>query len=213
MLGILCGLASEEKIARRIPCSIVACSSARPQRAKELARSLANSEATRLLSFGIAGSLNSSFHLGDVVIGTQVRSSNGTWLCDEAWGQALSVKIPQAIFGKIYGSDVPVSSSSAKALTHRKTGCDIVDMESHGIAEAAAEANLPLMVIRSVCDDCTMNVPRFLLAAVDAEGGFDLFRALRHLALHPLESPDFFRLIHGSRIALDTLKTIRPYIA
>jgi adenosylhomocysteine nucleosidase len=213
MLGILCGLESEEKIARRIPDTIVACSSARPLRAKELARNLADSGATRLLSFGIAGSLSSSFQLGDVVIGTQVRSSNGAWLCDEAWGQALSGKIPQAKFGKIYGSDALVSSSTAKALIHQKTGCAMVDMESHCIAEAAAEANLPLMVIRSVCDDSSMNVPKFLLAAVDTEGSFDLYKALRHIALHPLESPDFFRVMCGTRIALDSLKTIRQFIA
>ena len=212
MLGILCGLESEEKIARRIPDTIVACSSARPLRAKELARNLADSGATRLLSFGVAGSLSSSFHMGDVVIGTQVSSSNGAWLCDKAWGQALSVKIPQAKFGKIYGSGVLVSSSSAKALIYQKTGCAIVDMESHCIAEAAAEANLPIMVIRSVCDDSTMDVPKFLLAEVDTEGRFDLYRALLHMALHPLESPDFIRVMRGTRIALDSLKTIRQFI-
>ena len=72
MLGILCGLDSEAKIARAIKGATVACAAARPHKARDLARELVANGATRLMSFGIAGALGATGHLGDVVIGTRI---------------------------------------------------------------------------------------------------------------------------------------------
>ncbi|MDR3423480.1 MAG: hypothetical protein P4M13_00160 [Alphaproteobacteria bacterium] len=213
MLGILCGLNSEKKIASKIKGAMVACAAARPFKAREMAQELVAMGATRLMSFGIAGSLDSSVNLGDVFIGTRVESDSGSWLCDEAWGHALADKIPQAKRGGVYGSETLVASTVAKEALFQTTGCAIVDMESQCAAEAAAEAKIPLMVVRAVCDDATMNVPPFLMAAIAQDGSVSVLRALGHLALHPMQMPDLFKMMGGTGKALTALNAIRKPIA
>ncbi len=213
MLGILCGLGSEKKIAGKIHGAIVACSAARPQQARELARELVAMGATRLMSFGIGGSLDSSVNLGDVFIGTRVVSAKGKWPCDEAWGHELASKIPQAKRGGVYGSEVLVPTVAAKDELYQNTGCAIVDMESQCVAEVAAEADLPFMVVRAVCDDSVMNVPPFVMAAIKPDGSISVFSAFAHLALHPLQTSDLFKVIGGTGRALKALRKIRDSLA
>ena len=213
MLGILCGLESEKKIASKVNGALVACAAARPHKARELARELVALGATRLMSFGIAGSLDSSVHLGDVFIGTRVASAKGQWGCDETWGRTLSDKIPHAKRGGVYGSEVLVASTESKSGLYQSTGCAIVDMESQCAAEVAAEANLPLMVVRSVCDDSAMNVPPFLMAAIAEDGSISVLKALGHLALHPIQAPDLFHVMRGTGSALNALKAIKDSLA
>lgn len=212
MLGILCGLESEQKIARKIPGALVACAAARPFKARELARELVAMGATRLMSFGIAGSLDSSVLLGDVIIGTRVESEKGQWDCDEAWGHKLALSIPYAKLGGVYGSEVLVPTAAEKETLFQNTGCAIVDMESQCAAEVAAEAGIPLMVVRSVCDDSEMNVPSFVMAAIKEDGSVSPLRALGHLALHPSQIPDMFHVMIGTGKALTALNAVKGKI-
>ena len=212
MLGILCGLESERKIAAGIDGAQVTCSAARPHKARELAQELVRAGATRLMSFGIAGSLDTSVRLGDLVIGTRVVADNGLWACDEAWGKGLASKIPHARLGGVYGSEVLVTTTHAKESLHQKTGCAIVDMESQCLAEVAAAAQLPMIVVRSVCDDASMNVPPFVMAAIGEDGSTSVLRALGHLALHPLQTRDLFDVMRGTAGALRALKQVRDVL-
>jgi hopanoid-associated phosphorylase len=212
MLGILCGLQSEAKIARKIGGALVACAAARPGKARELARGLVAQGATRLMSFGIAGSLDSSVLLGDLFVGTRVASARGQWLCDEVWGRELAGKIPHAKRGGVYGSEILVSTIAEKEELFRTTGCAIVDMESQCVAEIAETSKIPMIVVRAVCDDCVMNVPPFVMAAVAEDGSVKALGALGHLAMHPLQARDLFDVMRGSRKALATLRAISALI-
>jgi len=209
MLGILCGLESERKIAKKIDGALVSCSAARPHMARELARELVALGATRLMSFGIAGSLEPSARLGDVFIGTRVENEKGRWECDAAWGAELAMKMPHAKRGGVYGSEVLVATCAAKDELYQKTGCAIVDMESQCAAEIAAHAGLPLMVVRAVCDDARMNVPPFVMAAINPDGSTNVLRAMAHLAMHPSHTRDLWRVVGGMNRALRELKGIR----
>jgi adenosylhomocysteine nucleosidase len=209
MLGILCGLKSEKRIASKVRGAIVACAAARPHKARDLARELVAMGATRLMSFGIAGSLDSSVNLGDVFIGTRVASAAGQWTCDGAWGRELANSIPSAKRGGVYGSEVLVATIEEKDALNQNTGCAIVDMESQCAAEVATEAGLPLMVVRAVCDDSVMNVPPFVMAAITEDGSVSVLRALGYLALHPDQTSDLFKVICGTSKALETLRTVR----
>jgi adenosylhomocysteine nucleosidase len=209
MLGILCGLESEKKIASMISGAIVACAAARPHKARDLARELVAMGATKLMSFGISGSLDSSVHLGDIFIGTRVASAKGRWQCDEAWGRELASKIPHAKRGGVYGSEVLVATIEEKDALYQSTGCAIVDMESQCAAEVAAEAGLPLIVVRAVCDDSVMNVPPFVMASIAEDGSINVLKALGYLALHPAQTCDLSKVIHGTRKALKALRAIK----
>ncbi len=208
MLGILCGLESEAKIARQIDGALVACAAARPHKARELAQELVAKGATRLMSFGIAGALDASIGLGDVVIGTQVVSPKVQWGCDEAWGRALADKIPHAKRGGVYGSETLVPTAVEKAMLHQKTGCSIVDMESQCAAEVAAAAKIPLIVVRTVCDGATMNVPPLVMVAIGEAGRVDVLSAIVSIVQHPMQVTDLFHVARGTSKALAALKRL-----
>lgn len=212
MLGILCGLESEAKIARKIPGALVACAAARPRKGRELAQGLVEQGATKLMSFGLAGSLESSVLLGDVFIGMRVVSAKGRYPCDEAWGHELADKIPHAKRGSVYGAETLVATVAEKSALHQNTGCALVDMESQCIAEVAASAKIPMIVLRAVCDNPDMNIPAFVMAAIAEDGSIKVMRALIHLALHPLQIPDIFQVTRGTAQALGALRKIIGFV-
>ncbi|MDE2029977.1 MAG: hypothetical protein KGI97_05360 [Alphaproteobacteria bacterium] len=212
MLGILCGLESEAKIARRIGGARVACAASRPHKARELARELAAQGATRLMSFGIAGALHESVGLGDVLIGTEVISSQGKWACDAVWSASLAAQMPQAKRGGVYGSETLVPTGQEKQALYQETGCLIVDMESQCAAEAAAEAGLPFMVVRAVCDDARMSVPPVVMAAIADDGSIAIGRALSHIVRQPSQLVDLFHVARGTNKALVALGKAKTFI-
>ncbi|MDD3371953.1 MAG: hypothetical protein PHE27_09040 [Alphaproteobacteria bacterium] len=208
MLGILCGLGSEKKIASKVEGAVVLCSGARPEKARELARSLIAMGATKLMSFGTAGALDPSAGLGDVFVGTHAVSSGGRWTCDEVWGAELAARIPLARRGGVYGSERLVPTAQDKDRLFRETGCAIADMESQCLAEAAGAAGIPFSVVRAVCDNSSMNVPPFVMAAVREDGSVSALGALGHLILHPRQTPDLFAVMNGTNRALRSLAGI-----
>jgi len=206
MLGILCGIEAEAKIARRIKNASVACAAARPQKARWLARELVKQGATRLISFGIAGGLEPGLPVGTMIIGAQVVSNDGSWLCDSKWIGDLIQKFPTAHCGAVWGSETIVASAREKHILYEKSRCLAVDMESQCAAQIAAEAKIPLAVIRVVCDSAEMSVPPVVMAAIAEDGRIDILKALWHLARHPLEVLDLFGVMGGTGNALGVLK-------
>jgi adenosylhomocysteine nucleosidase len=206
MLGILCGLESEAAIARRIPDALVACAAARPGKARLLARDLVDQGATRLMSFGVTGGLKSDLPIGALLIGSRVVSAKGLWTCDEAWGEALAQKLPQAQRGAVWGSETLVPTAEDKQRLHDTSGCLIVDMESQCAAEVAMEAKIPLAVLRAVCDTADMHVPPVVMAAIGEDGRVSGFRMFRHLVRHPRDISDLLHVARGINRALGALK-------
>jgi len=207
MLGILCGLESEAKIARRIPGALVACAAARPGKARALARELVERGATHLMSFGVAGGLQPGLPVGACLIGSRVVSIDGAWDCDGDWAALLAQKLPQAQLGGVWGSETLVPTAADKAGLYQESECLIVDMESQCAAEIAGEAKLPLAVLRAVCDTAERNVPPVLMAAIDEDGSVDIVRAVAYLVLQPRAIPDIFHVMRGIHGALRVLKS------
>ena len=196
MLGILCGLEAEAVIARRVKGAIVACAAARPGLARGLARDLVKQGATRLVSFGISGGLDAALPLGALVLATKVVSPNGAWDCDAAWGDGLAKKLPHAIRGAEWGSETLVGKAAEKQA----------DMESQCAAEIAAEFKLPLMVVRTVCDNANMDVPEIVMHMIGEDGSLDYMKAVRHVLCHPSQIPDLIHVGAGTGKALGALK-------
>jgi adenosylhomocysteine nucleosidase len=212
MLGILCGLEQEAQIARQVEGVIVACAAARPHKARDMAQELVAKGATRLMSFGIAGSLETSVHLGDVFIGNRIASKTGQWLCDESWGRALADKIPHAKLGGVYGSETLVATIADKDQLFRGTGCAIVDMESQCVAEVASSNKLPFTVVRAVCDDSLMNVPPIVMASIAEDGTINVPGAIGHIIRYPWQIADLFRVMRGTGQALKALDRLKTFL-
>ena len=181
MIGILCGLNSEAMIAQRIPQAIIACAAARPHKARELARELTAKGATRLVSFGVAGALQTGLPLGALIIGTHVTAPTGTWLCDAGWSARLALNLPHARRGGVWGSETLVATGREKRALHESSGCLSVDMESQCAAEVAAEVGVPLVVVRTVCDHAEMDVPPVVMAMIKEDGLIDYGSGLAHV--------------------------------
>jgi adenosylhomocysteine nucleosidase len=204
MLGILTGLAKEAEIARAIS-PLVLCSASDPARAEALARDLVAQGATALLSFGIAGGLAPGLRSGDLVIGTAVRTRTADHACDPGLAAQLAAALPGASRGVVWGGDVIVDTSAAKATLHRDSGADIVDLESAALAAAAVAAGLPFGVLRAVADPAAHGLPPAALVGLDAEGRPAVGPVLRALARSPGQLPALIRLGRQSGTAMAAL--------
>jgi len=207
VIGILCGIEAEAAIARKIANVEVACAGARPQRARWLARELVKRGAKRLLSFGIAGGLEPGLPVSSMIIGSQVTSLDGSIACDNTWTTELMQKFPEAHCGSVWGSEMIVASAREKRALYEKSRCLVVDMESQCAAQIAAEANIPLAVIRVVCDSVDMDVPPVVMASIAEDGRINVGKALWHLLRHPLQVPDLFHVTRGTGRALNVLRS------
>lgn len=206
MLGVLCGLHSEAKIAESIPGAKIACSAAVPEKARILVNNLLQQGVTRLMSFGVAGALDTALPVGALVVGTQVISKAGRWDCDAAWGHDLASKLPQSVRGGVWGSEFLVPTAQEKIGLHNSTGGVIVDMESQCAAEVAARANLPLAVVRVVCDRANHNVPPMVMTAINPDGSTNIKKVILGLFREPLQAIDLINVGRSMALALSTLE-------
>ncbi|HEU0117360.1 MAG TPA: hypothetical protein VFR09_01895 [Alphaproteobacteria bacterium] len=206
MLGILCGLESEALIAKRITGADVACAAARPQKARWLARELVKRGAKQLMSFGIAGGLEPGLPIGSLIIGTHVSSTDGKWECDAQWINTLTQRLPEAHCGGVWGSEYLIPTARDKRALYERSRCLIVDMESQCAAQIAAEANLPFIVVRAVCDSSDMDVPPLVMDTIAENGHVSVPKALWSVLRHPSQIPDLFHVGKGTGKALNILK-------
>jgi hopanoid-associated phosphorylase len=205
MLGILCGLQDEAKIAQRIPDAKIVCAAAVPQKARELAKTLIGQGATRLMSFGVAGALDSSLPVGAIIVGEKVISEKGAWDCDVKWADELLKRLPQAHCCDVWGSEALIARASEKIAIYKSKGCSIVDMESQCAAEIAIAANIPFAVVRIVCDEATHNVPPLVMAAINADGSTNYKNVMKGLLRNPLEAINLVKVGFSMAKALRVL--------
>jgi hopanoid-associated phosphorylase len=215
MLGILCGLEKEAEIVRRIDGAIVLCSGARPELARIRAQELIARGATRLISFGLAAGLAPGLLPGTLYIGTAVQSQNSLgggalWVCDGNWSAQLARCLPAARRAAVYAVDEIIESAEDKRAFYEKRHCEILDMESHCVAWAASEANLPFAVVRVVTDPADMELPPAAMVSIGPDGRLDMARIALSLMRHPLQLPS---LIHVGKVVKIGLNVLREVVA
>lgn len=216
-LGILTGMPVEAKIARTAiekskADGLVQFSDADPDLARSRAAFLVEEGATTLMSFGIAGGLSSDVKTGDLIIPTKIIAPSGIHFnTDFVWQKKVCRTLEDAGIpyheGNILGSNYAVADASEKrslAVQHQALA---VDMESHVVAEQAAQSGMSLRVIRAVADAADDTLPPAALAAM-TESGFlaQATKVTRHLFKHPGELPQLLRLAGNTQRALAALK-------
>ena len=178
-------------------------------RAAEAAQRMAAQGATLLISVGLAGGLDPAARPGDLVLASAVIAPDGrSYDADPAWRGKLA-----AAFGpgarwtqpKILGRDEAVLSVRAKSALFQRTGAVAVDMESHGVAHAAAAAGIPFIALRIVADPAERAIPQAALAGMKPDGTVDPVAVLLRLAPTPWKLPGLLRLAGESRQAHESL--------
>jgi nucleoside phosphorylase len=140
-----------------------------------------------ICSIGTGGALDPGLSIADVVIATEVTSSERKW-------PALDPHGPPARSGPVYSSPRIVRTSEEKKNLH-ETGAILVEMEAAGVAVMAKELAVPFYCVRAVSDLANesffINFEEFLLP----DGQFNVAGLMRFAVWHPFKGlPELLRL-------------------
>jgi adenosylhomocysteine nucleosidase len=184
-------------------------------KALSAARWLVASEgATALASMGVSGGLDPSLHAGDLILPDRVAEICGNE--DAAWTVDLEcLEIAHSLLaaeglpvhrGSMVTSPQAALTAEAKQALFANRQFLAVDMESAAVARAAGESNLPVLVVRAVCDTAERSVSRELFECLDENGRVRSFFLLRALVLRPSMAFDLARGRKEFAAALGTLR-------
>ena len=119
----------------------------------------------------------------------------------EAGGQGAAI-------GTLVGVDRIVRTRMEKSALFARTRGLAVDMESQGVARAAAERGLPFGVIRVVFDPSNRELPAALARAVRPDGSTTLAPILSALLVNPFELGAYVSMALDSAVALKRLRRV-----
>ena len=158
-----------------------------------------------VISIGLGGGLSPHLRIGDVVIAGRIITGAESWDCHEGWRVRLMSRLPHAVQGQIFGSDIIIHEAQTKTGLFDTTGALAVDMESQIAARFAAKRNLPLAALRVISDDAAHVLPPAALVAMRPDGGIAIGRVLGSLLRHPTQIPSLIRTARGSNKAFAEL--------
>jgi len=175
-LGVITGFSREADCLDAFPADLrplVRCSGASSGRALTQARDLIASGCDALVSFGIAGGLRPDLEPGTVIIADSVIALDGQHIgTSKPWRDGLLAACGGTgmMVAAVAGSDRIVGEVAEKRALADGTGAAAVDMESHAVAAVAAEAGVPVLVVRAVADAATRRLPDWVAGCVAADG-------------------------------------------
>jgi adenosylhomocysteine nucleosidase len=180
MIGIVVGLAAEARAAVGLGCR-VDIGGGGAAGAEAAARRLAESGATALISFGLAGGLAPGMAAGTVRVPVSVVGPGGErWETDPALSRLLGEPS-----GTILAADDIIGTRLDKHAAHAASGADAADIESGAVARIATEHGLAFAVLRAVCDPADRDLPPAAITALDAAGRIRPAALARSLLRHP----------------------------
>src|SRR4051812_9147126 len=162
-----------------------------------------------VISIGLAGALSPLLKVGDVIIADRILTGVEKWDCDNGWRVRLGSRLPFALQGPLFGSDVIIEKPQTKSGLHDTTCALAVDMESQVAARFAHQRNLPLAGLRVISDDASHVLPPAALVAMKPDGGIALGRVLASLLMKPTQIPALVRTARTSNKAFAELLRCR----
>jgi len=182
------------------------------RRAMNAARTLlAGSSPHLLVSFGIAGAVNPDLQIGDVVVARntclldkslpgQVRSL--ATLSEAAWNAAAQVLQPDG--ARLFaGTAITTRGSQVVLQVLEQMAHPVLEMETAGIAQVAAEMGIPLVSIRSISDGPQSPIPFDLETILDEKDNLRIGKMLMMVLRHPQIIFQSRQMMQNSRKAAD----------
>jgi hypothetical protein len=182
-LTFACATTAEERVARRLGLPAVRVG----------VRAANGVPEGRLVSFGLAGALDDSLRVGDVLDATRVVDDSGVVLWE---GPGLGVGRPAVVLG---GGEL-VHDPDERARLRAVTGADAVDMESGVLARSGRLAG----VLRVVSDDVHSAIEG-VDATVHPDGRTNVVGLVRWVAA---KRGDALRSLRDALIALRALEKV-----
>ncbi|MEM7171170.1 MAG: hypothetical protein AAF530_13435 [Pseudomonadota bacterium] len=222
-IGALTGLASEAAILRDFSHDPVTkvqigVSAAQAALARAQVAELLKAKPSGLISFGLAGALDPELVAGSLVIPDQICDQQGhRHFCDREWATALRTAAARrgqsVVNGKILGSDTVIRRRLEKEIAFKEFKALAVDMESHFLAAAADQNDIPFIVVRAIADTASDDLPKAALAPLTATGKPRIDLVLLELIKRPWELPALARLANQSARAHNCLRGLQPLSA
>ena len=173
------------------------------------ARTLLRQGAVALLSWGVAGSLNSQLSPGNIILPKQICLENGDALSVNLdWHlQVSKLLTPHINFStaKLLESPSIVSSAVQKKYLGSLSSAVAVDMESYSLAQVAHN-KVPFLVMRAIVDAVDQNLPKFVQIAQTINGRLNVVKLLQHFLHHPQEIVPLMQLGRYFLLARSALK-------
>jgi adenosylhomocysteine nucleosidase len=211
-LGVVVGYRAEARCLAGLDLCVL-CSGVDPERARTAARRLRDEGAGGLVSFGLAGALAADLAPGDLLLpATVILPDGGRIATEPAWRERLAATLRRAGVGTqsapILGSERIVATRAAKRALLAQSGAVAVDMESQAVAAIAAQAGLPLLVLRAVADGHAQLIPRTAQGVIDAQGEVRRLVVLGRLMSRPWEIFSLIALGRSSGLGLASLRRV-----
>jgi adenosylhomocysteine nucleosidase len=171
-----------------------------------------------VVSFGVAGGLNSMLQAGSVVTATMIVDAAGDQFPADP---TLLKKIKTSLrrnrvgyrSGAMAGSNVELTDSASKVAFASKTGALTVDTESHVAAAWAQTNGLPFAALRTVSDPEGLTLPALVVDALNPDGSLNFDAIMKDFWKNPLQlgalievgfdAMDAFNVLRGCRTAVD----------
>jgi len=204
LIPVLCtsGLAAEAKVARAAGFQVIV-GAGDPERTTALVEA-AIRRAKCLISFGIAGGLAPHLRSGDVVLSAEVIGQDRRWRANERIQREVRdlARRIGAAEGPVLGAGDLLATEDDKAQAWRDTGALAVDMESAIVARVAEAAGIPFLVLRTIADPATRELPPAALIPLSQDGTPALARVFGEVLRRPRQIAALFGLARETRQAL-----------
>jgi hopanoid-associated phosphorylase len=204
---VLCtsGLAAEARVARAAGFPVIV-GAGDPLRTAALVAAAAE-QARCLVSFGVAGGLAPHLRPGDVILSGEVVGDEQCWRPHQAFQQQVTAwaRHMGAFEGPVLGARDILSTEINKAKAWRETGALAVDLESAIVARTAESVGIPFLVLRTIADPATRQLPPAALIPLAENGTPNLLRVLASVARRPRQVAALFGLARETRAALAAL--------
>jgi adenosylhomocysteine nucleosidase len=174
------------------------------------------SGASALVSWGLAGGLDSDLAPGDVVLPRLVSSLRGeAFGVDSGWHAAIEAGLRGAVTVRVADVvSVPgaLTTPADKTAAAAACGAGAADMESAAVAAAAARAGARFAAVRVIVDTANDFLPADAERWIDERGERRFGRALA-AAFQPAQWRELWILAHRYRAARRTLERVAELAA
>jgi adenosylhomocysteine nucleosidase len=180
------------------------------RRASEAARNLVELNSPQMLiSFGIAGAVEADLEIGDVVLAEAVCSLDqgvpGLLMPLEPWPDAARKAAAEVLVTRdrqlFIGTAVTTGGSQVMKSQLGEMRHPILEMETAGIAQVAAEKGIPLLSLRAISDGPHAPIPFDLGEIMDEDANLQAGRLLKTIVRNPRIILQSMRMTQNIRIA------------
>lgn len=162
-----------------------------------------------LVSFGIAGAVEESLQIGDVVLVDNVcqleEGIGGRQIPLQRWNQASREQAERMLARRgvhlFSGTAITTGGSQVAPEKLGELAHPVLEMETMAIAQVAAELGIPFLAVRSISDGPNQPIPFDLGEMMDENANMRVGKLLGQIVRHPKILGKLGRMAQNSRIA------------